>query len=94
MIKFAQQQRYDYRQGVTNEMVRCTRSHQSEVSTLVSGFYLTCRVSDVQSCQKLLCWKSLFTFGSYESVDIRRQCNSLCGLSFFYLTEGEKYCIS
>lgn len=54
MIKFAQQQRFDCSQDVTNEMRRCTSSDQSEVSTLVSGFYLPCRVSDVRSCQKLL----------------------------------------
>lgn len=94
MIILAQQQRFDHSQDLTNEMRRCTSSDQSEVSTLVSGFYLTCRVSDVRSCQKLLIWKYPLTFCSYESVDIRRLCNSLCGLLFFQLTEGEKYCIS
>lgn len=93
MIKSAQQQHFDRCQNLTNEIGRCSRSDQSEVSTLVGGFYLTCRVADVQSCQKLLFWKYLFTFRSYESVDIRRQCNSLRGYSFFYLTEGEEYCI-
>lgn len=83
MMSYAQNRRFNCTQDLTNKIVRYIRLDQSEVSTLFSGFYLTCTVSDVQSCQKLLCWKSLFTFRSYESVDIRLWCNSLWSVSFF-----------
>lgn len=53
MISFAQHWSFDSVKDLTNEVVRWIKSDQSEVSTLVSGFYLTCSVSDVQSCQKI-----------------------------------------
>lgn len=83
MISFVQHRRFNCAQDLSNKIVRYIQSDQSEVSTLFSGFYLTCTISDVQSCQKLLCWKSLLTFRSYESVDVRLWCSSLCSISFF-----------
>lgn len=83
MLSFAQYRHFNCTQELTNKIVRYIQSDQSQVSTLLSGFYLTCTVSDVQSCQKLLYWKSLFTFRSYESFDKRLWCNPLCSISFF-----------
>lgn len=94
MILFAQHRRFNCTQDLTNKIVRYIHSDQSEVSTLFSLFYLTRTVSDTPSCQKLLCWKSLFAFRSYESVDIRLWCNSLCSISFFQLAKGKNNCIS
>lgn len=72
--------------SITMHMFRPIRS-------LDSGwrFYLTCRVSDVRSCQNLHNWKLLPSpFCSHDTVDTRPCCSFLHVLSFLHLTEGKK----
>ena len=89
MTSCVRQQHDDRSSPSANEMIEWSHSDQSEVSTLESLFYLTCRAPSRQVLLRICTSGTSRVVCSYDTVDVRRWGNFLPLPWFLHLAEGK-----